>query len=78
MQIYFNVITKIILYYKCYMNILKEIGTEQLEGALIIAFFYTDSTINWIMIENGEITKRVQRSHIPGEDIRPRGLEEGF
>jgi hypothetical protein len=64
MQIYFNVITKIILYYKRYMTTLKEIGVEHLEGALIIAFCYTDDTIIWIMIEGGEVVRTLKQKSI--------------
>lgn len=61
------------------MAILKEIETEYLDSAMVIAFFYSDDTISWIMIENGEVIKKVkQRPHTTGRNIRPRGFEEGF
>jgi len=43
------------------MELLNEIGIEYLGAAMLIAFFYSDNTIIWIMIENGEITKTVKQ-----------------
>ena len=46
------------------MILLNEIGVEYLDSAMLIAFFYSDNTIIWIMIEGGEITKRIlQKPH---------------
>lgn len=41
------------------MILLEDIEIEYLDSAMLIAFFYSDDTISWILIDNGEITKRL-------------------
>lgn len=43
------------------MILLEDISIEYLDDAMLIAFFYSDETISWILIDNGEITKRVKQ-----------------
>jgi hypothetical protein len=41
------------------MAFLETVSKEKLEGDMIVAFFYDDGTTIWIIITDGEITKRV-------------------